>query len=446
MHRYMSNHTEKFMRTLSLLALIAIFLVCSACVAEKNLVKEHSVISIPDGSKSRSINLGKVVVKVPRGHVIGQVKAGFACFVQGSTTWTAGVNGFSDSEITALFFEELKRNNYNVVGDPTDLFGKEGVAAEITVAGLVTNISYDLCYPNATAYYIDQTTGTAKVGLTVEWQVYSNLEKRLLLRSPTTGEAERSFTNGNADETFTLAFMSAIQGLLADQRFYDAVVEKSKPAGNFGGLSDAGSTGSGAARMGGSSTGAGPTVPLKSGQTRTIAEVQRAVVVLELQGHGSGVLIGDEGYILTNNHVVEGHDRMRVKFQNGNVVEGTVVKANPAQDVALVKIDSPPVKGLPLRLEDLAPGTEVYAVGAPLGVENQGTVTRGVVSSYRSGPSGERWLQSDTSITFGNSGGPLVDAQGRVVGLSTMVRKDYKGIAYFAPIADGLRVLGVQTR
>lgn len=442
----MSNHTEKFMRTLSLLALLATFLVCSACVAEKNLVKEHAVISIPDGSKSRSINLGKVVVMVPRGHVIGQVKAGFACFVQGSTTWKGGVNGFSDSDITTLFFEELKRNNYNVVGDPTNLFATHAPDAEITVAGLVTNLTYDVCYPNATAYYIDQTTGTAKVGLTVEWQVYSNLEKRVILRSPTTGEAERSFTDGNVDETFILAFMSAIQGLLADQRFYDAVVEKSKPAGNFGGLSDAGPTGSGATRMSGPSAGAGLIVPAKAGQKRTLAEVQKAVVVLELQGYGSGVLIGDEGYILTNHHVVNGLDRMRVTFQNGAVMEGTVVKSDKLQDVALVKVDSPPVKGLPLYLEDLAPGTEIYAVGAPLETNLQGTITRGIVSHYRFKKDGSRWLQSDTSVTNGNSGGPIVDSQGRVVGLTSFGRADYKAISYFVPIADGLRALGVQTR
>lgn len=444
----MSNHTEKFMRTLPFLALILASLVSVACVSDKSIIKEHAVISVADGEKTKTIGMGKVVVKMPRGQVVGQLKAGFACFLIGKTVWRGGSRSNGDSEFPSIFYEELKRNNYNVVGDPTDLFGK-APRAEITVAGLITNIALDVCHPNATAYYTDETTGNAKASITVEWQVYSNLDKKLILRTTSTGEAERSFTDGDKEEAVYLAFSSAVQGLLADKRFHDAVAVQAKPSGNFGSLTDAEPTGSdsgsAAPRSSGSSAGSGLAVPVKAGQTRTIAEVQKAVVVLELQGHGSGVLIGDEGYILTNHHVVEGLDHMRVKFQNGDAVEGVVVKSDPVQDVALVKIDSPSVKGLPLRLDDLAPGTEVYAVGAPLGTENQGTVTRGVVSAYRRDPKGARWLQSDASITFGNSGGPLVDAQGRVVGLSTM-GPEYKGIAYFAPIADGLRVLGVQTR
>lgn len=432
------------MRPLKIALLVLGCLFLAACAQDKTTVKEHKVIEVPDGSKSKTIDLGRVVIKVPRGQVIGQVKAGFACFVIGQTTWTGGSKGSGNSELTSIFFEELKRNNYRVVGDPTDLFSKPA-SGEITVAGLVTSIAKDTCYPDANAYYINKMWGTTKASLTVEWQVYSNMQKKVILKSTSTGEAERKFTDGNPEEAVYLAFSSAVQGLLADQQFYDTVVEKEKPKGNFGELG-ATTTDSSSGTYASAPAGASLSVPANAKQTRSMLEVQQAVVVLEMGGHGSGVLIGDEGYILTNHHVVEGYERLRAIFNNGQTKEATVVKSDPRQDVALVKIDSPPVKGLPLHLEDLAPGTEVLAVGAPLGTENIGTITKGIVSGYRFKEDGSRWIQSNTMVTKGNSGGPLVDTQGRVVGLTSFGRTDYSALSYFVPIADGLRALGMQTR
>ncbi|WP_243364198.1 S1C family serine protease [Fundidesulfovibrio terrae] len=431
------------MRVFMPVVVVLLAVALGACV-DKTVMKEHAVIEVPDGKETKSINLGKMVVKVPRGQVIGQLKAGFACFVVGQKTWRGGSRGAGDSEFSSIFFEELKRNNYNVVGDPTDLFGSKSPAAEISVGGLITSIASDVCYPNANAYFMDKMNGRSKASISVEWQVYSNMDKKVIFKTASTGEAERNFSDGNADEVMYLAFTSAVQGLLADKQFLDAVMDAGKGSGNMGGLTDATQANPPAAQAGDAT---GPiTVAAQAKQTRTLAEVQKSVVVLELGGHGSGVLIGDEGYILTNHHVVDGVKRMRVLFSNGTKAEGVVVKSEPKQDVGLLKIESPPVKGLPLRLEDLAPGTEVYAVGAPLDTANRGTITKGVVSSYRFKKDGSRWLQSDTSVTFGNSGGPMVDAQGRVVGLTSWGSGEYKGLSYFVPIADGLRALDIQTR
>lgn len=426
------------MRVFMPIVVVLLAVALGACV-DKTVMKEHAVIEVPDGKETKSINLGKMVVKVPRGQVIGQLKAGFACFVVGQKTWKGGSRGAGDSEFSSIFFEELKRNNYNVVGDPTDLFGSKAPAAEISVGGLITSMASDICYPNTNAYFMDKMNGRSKASISVEWQVYSNMDKKVIFKTASTGEAERNFSDGNADEVMYLAFTSAVQGLLANKQFLDTVVESGKDTGNNAVQGNPGEaqTGNAAEAI---------IVSAQAKQTRTLAEVQKSVVVLELGGHGSGVLIGDEGYILTNHHVVNGVKRMRVLFSDGTKAEGVVVKSEPKQDVGLVKLESSPVKGLPLRLEDLAPGTEVYAVGAPLDTSNRGTITKGVVSSYRFKKDGSRWLQSDTNVTFGNSGGPMVDAQGRVVGLTSWGSREYKGLSYFVPIADGLRALDIQTR
>lgn len=428
---------------------VVVMVLLGAC-ADKTVVKEHPVVEIPDGRKTKSIRLGKIVNKVPRGHVVGQTKIGFLCWPVSSITRTSQ-RSVNDAEFSSIFFDELKRNNYNVVGDPDDLFAKGAPATDLVVSGLITYMTMDVCYTNASEYYMNYQYGKASSTLKVEWQVYSNMTKKVLFKSTSDGQAEKSFSDGNAEDVMYLAFSSAVQGLLADKRFYETLIEPEKSTGNFGGLSDSAVPSGQSMAANGSMSGMNGAEPgnivvaAHSNEKRSLDDVKKSVVVLQLGAHGSGFLLGDEGYIMTNQHVVEGATRMRVVYQDGVVVEGTVIKSDEQRDVAIVKIDNPRYKGLPLRLDEPSTGTEVFAVGAPLGTDLQGTVTKGIVSGYRE-LRGERWLQSDATINGGNSGGPLVDSQGRVTALSCLKRIGGEGIAFFVPLTDGLRVLGVQVK
>jgi serine protease Do len=136
----------------------------------------------------------------------------------------------------------------------------------------------------------------------------------------------------------------------------------------------------------------------------------------EQRGVGSGFIMNRDGYILTNNHVVEEADQIKVKLANGKEYEGKVVGQDPKTDLALVQI-----KGAsdlhPLILgnsDDLKVGSWVVAVGSPFGLEQ--TVTAGIVSSkgrvIGSGPY-DNFIQTDASINPGNSGGPLVNMRGK---------------------------------
>lgn len=145
----------------------------------------------------------------------------------------------------------------------------------------------------------------------------------------------------------------------------------------------------------------------------------------ERRGQGSGVIIRSDGYILTNNHVVDDADEVTVRLQDGRELEATVVGLDPDSDLAVIRVDA---SGLPTaRFGDsdrVRTGDWIVAVGNPFGLDH--TVTAGVVSATGRGEMGlstyEDFIQTDAAINPGNSGGPLVNLHGEVIGINSAIR------------------------
>jgi S1-C subfamily serine protease len=178
------------------------------------------------------------------------------------------------------------------------------------------------------------------------------------------------------------------------------------------------------------------------GAQKNQARLRAAVVTIESsKGTGSGFYIDRQGYLLTNFHVVQGAKFVKIKLQNGDKMVAEVVKANEHDDVALLK--SPPVEFEPLtvRSDALEVGEEVFAVGTPLGLLDS-TMTRGVLSADRK-IQGLHLLQSDAAVTFGSSGGPLLDGNGQVIGITRAVLAGIGGFNIFVPVQDALKVLDI---
>lgn len=188
-----------------------------------------------------------------------------------------------------------------------------------------------------------------------------------------------------------------------------------------------------------------------------------SVVALSAQseGEGSGVVLTGSGLILTNNHVIDGADKLTVQFNDGTVANATVVGADPTDDLAVIKVTG--VNGLtPATLgssADVAVGQQVVAVGSPLGLS--ATVTTGIVSALnrpvrtQSAVSQQAQgtvlnaIQTDAAINPGNSGGPLVDMQGRVIGINSAIaalsagpdgQAGSIGVGFAIPIDQAYRV------
>src|SRR4029453_6535136 len=142
------------------------------------------------------------------------------------------------------------------------------------------------------------------------------------------------------------------------------------------------------------------------------------------QGSGSGFIVDRQGFILTNNHVIEGAERITVTLADGRVFRGEVAGTDPAIDVALVRIPSAAnLPEAPLgNSDDLRPGEWVCAIGNPLGYVH--SVTVGVVSFIGRklfDQSLDDYIQTDAAINFGNSGGPLINTRGEVVGINSAI-------------------------
>ncbi len=155
------------------------------------------------------------------------------------------------------------------------------------------------------------------------------------------------------------------------------------------------------------------------------------------RGQGSGVVVDADGYILTNRHVVYESDTIRVKLSDGRSLDGNIVGVDTLTDLALLQVDAHGL--IPVEWSDsdkLKVGSFVWAVGSPFGLER--SITFGILSAkHRSAQVGQYhqdFLQTDAAVNPGNSGGPLVDSGGKLVGINTAIMGEtYQGISFAVP-------------
>lgn len=164
---------------------------------------------------------------------------------------------------------------------------------------------------------------------------------------------------------------------------------------------------------------------------------------IESKGQGSGFIFRSDGYVLTNNHVVEKAEDIVITFSNGKTYAGRVIGRDPSTDLAVLKIDANNLPAAKIAdSEKIRPGDEAIAIGSPLGLSY--SVTSGIVSALgrsiaETGLNVEL-IQTDAAINPGNSGGPLLDAHGDVIGINTAIRKGAQGIGFAIPISVAKQV------
>lgn len=403
---------------------------CAGTSAVIKQVEDAPIQDLTASSTSKPIQLSKVVIKLKRGEHIGAYKVGLLCVPQGDLNWKGGKLNVTSDELTETFKEELEQYSFKVVGDTNALFEDESSwKSEILVGGLINELKANICYPQAGFGNFSNAKGEAFVK--VDWQIYSKLDRAVVHSVQAEGSSVATESTADGGTVAILnAFAQAARNLLADEKFRE-IVSKG---------------GSSVKETNYRSSDVIVIAPDKSIPVTNIKSdwLNSVVTVFAGRGHGSGFIVTDN-LVMTNQHVVGESNSVTIKFNSGLEVIGKVIASNSSRDVALVKVNANLPKHFNLERQKPDIGSKVYAIGSPLDEKLSSTITSGIVSNYRN-VDNKTLIQSDVQVLPGNSGGPLVNENGKVVGITVsglVINNSPQGINYFIPIDDALKSLGV---
>ncbi len=395
----------------------------------------------------RPIGFARMQTTIPRGAIIGEARfRTLACWYDTKIHYDDDRKLLSTTAYNDIFYRVLSGYGYRVAGNPDILFETVQEQPDLLVGANVSAISGELCR------HVDTWSGrpdgnlSGTVRATVNWQVFDPARRRVVWQK----DFEGTFVApgplpGDYDLFVQHAFADSANRLAADPSFRDLLKRRPvQEAAADGGSSrlDAGS-------------GRRPLLrqPLLTGSIDAhIDYLRSATVLIESgdSGHGSGFLVSEDGLVVTNQHVVGRQHFVRVRLVSGRTVIGEVLRSDERRDVALVLLEGSGYPALPVRETPVRVTEEVYAIGAPQAKFLAWTVTRGAVSAYRQAvpPDLVDYIQADVAIHGGNSGGPLLDHQGNLVGISVAgyamdLRKRNASLNLFVPIMDGLNKLGL---
>jgi hypothetical protein len=392
-----------------------------------------SVTPLPDGSHPRPLQFLTIVIQPRNGEV--WALAYVSTSVRGESenspadrlmTWSSGRVQEKPAPFKKVFDEELQKAGF-ADDAPDSVFADSDSSADLKVGVQISDIQGRFCVDCPTLFNRHGVPGT--VMMTANWEIYSTLERKVIAKVTTSGGADY---NSHLGIDFLPAvyegFRENVRQLLANGDFRKLVMTPAEPA---------------------SAAIAPSLAPIVlqagKGHLSTATASNAVAIVFAADGSGSGFLVSSDGYLITNHHVVGGSKYVKLKWADGSESLGEVVRSDSRRDVALVKADAHGRAPLDLRLGSVDQGEAVFAIGSPLGEAQQNTMTKGIVSATRM-REGLPYIQSDVAVTHGNSGGPLLDEKGRVIGITVSglaPNGSPIGLNFFIPIDDALLALAL---
>ncbi len=398
--------------------------------------------ALPADAKPQPVAFSRLVSTIDQGVVWATFDLGITCTLPPTgrnLSWDTKNNTFNSRVYGQVFAKELKAAGFIAADDPDDLFQKNRNYADLKIAGNIKSIHAKLCIfgffieDPANPQKIDPDTVTGSILLDIDWQLYSQSHDKIILNR----EIQASYSlahhaQGNFGRLIEGGIRENIRTLIASDEFRQAVIATpTKPD-----LSVQSKT---QLRLDGSSN---------AKPTKISDAVGSVVLVMSGGGHGSGFLVSTDGYLLTAQHVVGADKYVKIRWSDGLEGVGEVIRTDKRRDVALIKTDSRGRAPLALHRDMPQPGDTVFAIGTPIDPKLQNTVTRGVASANRI-LDGFSFIQSDVTVDPGNSGGPLLNEQGEVLGLTDIgirLPDAPTGLNFFIPIRDALDFLSLEPR
>lgn len=377
------------------------------------------------------------------GTSVGGHYDGLASVYQGPNYLTADLKSNFETAMRQFGEDQLRTAGYPVHATSSVFTSIENVSdVRFVLAGKSTYFQVDT--------YGALAGNRMRVELVVRWELFDRTKGRVTYSTLYRGSATRSSSDSDAG---TLAFHESIRSVLADPDFVQAVRTDRKSAPTERGRSTAGTPDW--ARPLPSATEILEVDASRLSSAVTTRPLERALdATLTLktsQGTGTAFLISNNGLALTNHHVAGVGGVLEARLRDGRSLPARLVRSSEAADVALVEVDCAPdcPTVLFLRGHQPEPGSDVLAIGSPLGESLSHTITRGIVSGYRLSDSGVTLVQTDAAVNPGNSGGPLCDREsGAIIGMVTskLVDESLEGLAFAIAAEDALRVVGVRLR
>jgi serine protease Do len=335
-----------------------------------------------------------------------------------NSTYYSGIN-LKDREYAVGMNNLLEEWGYKVISENDGPFKTKGEVPDFAIAGDIIE-------------YEKNTRGTSsfEIAMLVKWTVFDVYNEKNVLVI-TTGGYSNSQSKNSEKEDIILAAQDALKGLISNPEFAkianDVKVDNSK---SFEPMKIAGA----------------PIAEFSDYSKMVTSAIKSCVTVKTIGGHGSGFIISEDGYILTNAHVVaDAPNKIDVIFDNGFQFQAKVIRTNDMYDVALLKIEGKGFSPLSVDVSNKpAIGSEVITIGTPEDVKLSQTVTKGIISSIRE-VDNKSLIQTDVSINPGNSGGPLISKTGNVVGIvsAKISGEKIQGLGFAIPINFALEKINV---
>ncbi len=438
--------------------LLLLCFILTACTPEISL-KEHEMkdpLVIPEDAQPSPISFRTLRYEIPTGTTV----ASYGCdsFLRGLIDASGFAKQMGSADAKRVFTETLTAQGYDVAGQPEFVFDEieDEMRVKYGISARITDIKMNICPGDSRFIKFGAAKEKGAAELTVIWTVFDYVNWKSVYKATTQGYSKTRFYNMEGTPlVLEEAFAMAAHNLGADHLFNDLLVNGVLPpvkpktvysesehyAGKFSPDEKI--------VIHNSEISKTPT----KGRFDKILET--AVRVQTGGGHGSGYFITPQGHIITNAHVVGYSDWARITTKGRKrKIQAEVLRVDRPRDVALLRIieipDKMAISTLPIRTEIPKIGDDLYAIGAPLAKGHQDTVTRGIMSKYfYKKMEKQYYIQSDVSIHQGNSGGPLLDENGNIVGMSVAgyaiddVGRG-AGLNLFIPIEDALDKLDIE--
>ena len=422
---------------------LLVFLIFSGCYNTTQPMKtinttmpKGKFVKISKKESKSTFALAKLITDIDRGETIFTFPAkattkGLMCnasIKDGDVTYSGGKKYLGDwsTELGDIFYEELTRLGYNIAGDPKDLFNANASvsSAEYLIAGRVIKMTGNFCSDHDFWYALPTNKYSGEMSVTVEWSVLNTLTKNIVLNETITGyyKLEKPEKEG-ITTVFENAFAISSENFAKSNKLRNLAVGKKIVATN--------------------DNNSKKEIKISQGKSQkefNINNLRSNIVTIRIgQGHGSGFFVGNNGYLLTNAHVVGDSKSVQIITSSGMEIEGQVIRKNKSRDVSLIKVPLKITNSLYLKFQIPDIASDVYAAGTPIDEALKTTVTKGIISNIRvDNASGLKFIQADASISPGNSGGPLFDKFGNVIGISVAKynTNSAEGLGLFIPLQD----------